>query len=99
MTHPAAAGQRFIACCDGSPVTMRQAAHILHDWASVDAVMASPVVSEIGWPSSRKAKGLLGFRARPIDEALLSTAGSLVRLGLVPIPLTTRSNRPRPVTT
>ena len=86
MTHPAAAGQRFIVCCDGSPITMRQAAHILHDWASVDAVMASAVVGEIGWPSNRKAKGLLGFSPRPIDETLLSTAGSLVRLGLVPTP-------------
>ena len=86
MTHPAAASQRFIACCDGGPITMRQAAQILRAWVNVDSVIASPVVGGIGRPSNRKAKAVLRVTPRPIDEALLSTAESLVRLGLVPAP-------------
>ena len=86
MTHPAAAGERFIACCDGGPITMREAAYILRDWTGVEAVIEAPVVGDVRRPSNRKAKTLLGFAPRPIDEALLSTAGSLVRTGLVPAP-------------
>jgi hypothetical protein len=86
MTHPSAAGERFIACCDGSPITMSDAARILSDWTGVGAASESPVVGEILRPSNGKAKAVLGFNPRPIDEALLSTAGSLVRTGLVPAP-------------
>ena len=86
MTHPGAAGERFIACCDGSPITMGDAAHILRDWTGVESAFTSPIVGEILRPSNRKAKVVLGFTPRPIDEALLSTAGSLVRTGLVPAP-------------
>jgi nucleoside-diphosphate-sugar epimerase len=86
MTHPAAAGERFIICCDGGPVTMRQAAYILRDWTGVDDVIEAPVLGDVRRPSNRKAKTVLGFAPRPIDEALLSTAGSLVRTGLVPAP-------------
>src|SRR3984957_2434529 len=86
MTHPGAAGERFIACCDGSPITMGDAAHILRDWTGVESAVASSIVGEILRPSNRKAKAVLGFTPRPTDEALLSTAGSLVRTGLVPAP-------------
>ena len=86
MTHPLAAGERFIACCDGSPITMSDAARILSDWTGVESASGSPVVGEILRPSNRKSKVVLGFIPRPIDEALLSTAGSLVRNGLVPAP-------------
>ena len=86
MTHPDAADERFIACCDGSPITMGHAAHILHEWTGVETAVESPIVGEILRPSSRKAKTVLGFSPRPIDEALLSTAGSLVRTGLVATP-------------
>lgn len=86
MTHPGAANERFIACCDGSPITMRHAAHILHEWTGVEADIESPILGVILRPSNRKAKAVLGFCPRPIDEALLSTAGSLVRTGLVPAP-------------
>ncbi|WP_406816728.1 SDR family oxidoreductase [Mycobacterium sp. M23085] len=86
MTHPAAAGERFIACCDGSPITMGDAARILHEWTGVEVGIGSPVLGEILRPINRKAKAVLGFNPRPIDEALLSTAGSLVRTGLVPAP-------------
>jgi dihydroflavonol-4-reductase len=86
MTHPRAADERFIACCDGSPITMGDAARILRDWTGVESPSASSIVGEILRPSNRKAKAVLGFTPRPIDEALLSTAGSLVRTGLVPAP-------------
>src|ERR1700722_7430937 len=86
MTHHAAPGARFIACCDGSPITMGDAAHILRDWTGVESAFASSIVGQILRPSNRKAKAVLGFTPRPIDEALLSTAGSLVRTGLVPAP-------------
>lgn len=86
MTHPGAAGERFIACCDGSPITMSDAARILHEWTGVESGIGSPILGEILRPSNRKAKAVLGFTPRPINEALLSTAGSLVRTGLVPAP-------------
>jgi len=86
MTHPGAAGERFIACCDGSPIAMDDAARILHEWTGVESSIRSPILGEILRPSNRKAKAVLGFTPRPIDEALLSTAGSLVRTGLVPAP-------------
>jgi dihydroflavonol-4-reductase len=86
MTHPGAANERFIACCDGSPITMGHAAYVLREWTGAETVIESPVLGEIVRPSNRKAKAVLGFNPRPIDEALLSTAGSLVRTGLVAAP-------------
>jgi nucleoside-diphosphate-sugar epimerase len=86
MTHPAAANERFIACSDGSPITMAHAAYILREWTGAATDIEAPVVGEITRPSNRKAKAVLGFSPRPIDEALLSTAGGLVRAGLVAAP-------------
>lgn len=51
-----------------------------------DSVTASPVLGGTARPSNRKAKAVLRFAPRAIDEALLSTAVSLVRLGLIPTP-------------
>ena len=86
MTHPAAAGERFIACCDGGPITMREAAFILRDWTGVPDVIKAPIIGDVRRPSNHKAKTVLGWSPRSIDEALLATAGSLVRTGLVPAP-------------
>jgi dihydroflavonol-4-reductase len=86
MTHPGAADERFIACCDGNPITMRHAARILHEWTGVETDVESPILGEVLRPGNRKAKAVLGFSPRSIDEALLSTAGSFVRTGLVPAP-------------
>ena len=84
MTHPAAAGERFIVCCDGGPITMLDAAYILRHWTRVGAVIGATVIGDIRRPSNRKAKVVLGWTPRqPIDEAILSTAGSLVRVGLI----------------
>jgi nucleoside-diphosphate-sugar epimerase len=86
MTHPAAPGERFIACCDGGPITMRDAAFMLRDWTGVPDVIKAPIIGDVRRPSNQKAKTLLGWSPRAIDEALLATAGSLVRTGLVPGP-------------
>jgi dihydroflavonol-4-reductase len=86
MTHPAAPGERFIACCDGGPITMRDAAFMLRDWTGVDDVIKAPIIGDVRRPSNQKAKTLLGWSPRAIDEARLATAGSLVRTGLVPGP-------------
>jgi dihydroflavonol-4-reductase len=86
MTHPGAANERFITCSDGGPITMGHAAYILREWTGAETGIESPIVGEILRPCNRKAKAILGFSPRPIDEALLSTAGSLVRTGLVAAP-------------
>jgi len=86
MTHPAATGERFIACCDGGPITMREAAFILRDWTGVPDVIKAPIIGDVRRPSNHKAKTVLGWSPRSIDEALLATAGSLVRTGLIPAP-------------
>jgi dihydroflavonol-4-reductase len=86
MTQPAAAGERFIACCDGGPITMRDAAFILRDWTGVPDVIKAPIIGDVRRPSNHKAKTVLGWSPRSIDEALLATAGSLVRTGLIPAP-------------
>lgn len=93
MTHPVAGG-RFIVCCDGGPITMLDAAYILRHWIRVGAVIGATVIGDIRRPSNRKAKVVLGWTPRqPIDEAILSTARSLVRVGLMKL----RSSRPKPV--
>ena len=84
MTHPAASGERFIVCCDGAPITMLYAAYVLRDWTGIDGAIDAPVIGDILRPTNRKAKVVLGWTPRrPIDEAILSTAVSLVRVGLV----------------
>lgn len=65
---------------------MDDAARILHEWIGAESRIRSPILGEILRPSNRKAKAALGFTARPIDEALLSTAASLIRTGLAPAP-------------
>ena len=69
-----------------APSRWGHAAYILREWTGAETVIESPIVGEILRPSNRKAKAILGFSPRPIDEALLSTAGSLVRTGLVAAP-------------
>ena len=58
-----------------------------HQILEIRQPAGAPAAVEIGdirRPSNRKAKAVLGWTPRqPIDEALLSTAGSLVRVGLI----------------
>jgi dihydroflavonol-4-reductase len=83
MTHPGAAGERFIACCDGGPITMRQAAYILRDWTGASTIGGAPVLGGVRRPSNQKAKVVLGWHPRPVEESLLATAASLVRVGMI----------------
>jgi len=105
MTHPEAAGERFLAVA-GDFLSLREIALVLRnrlgdaarrvparelpDWllrvvALVDKSVGQ-VVPELGKhknASSQKAQRLLGWTPRPADEAIVATAESLVRLGLV----------------
>jgi nucleoside-diphosphate-sugar epimerase len=70
---------------------------VLPDWvlrlASVFAPLvrqALPELGEVRIASNKKAERLLGWRPRPNEEAILATAESLLRLGLV----RRRSRRP-----
>jgi nucleoside-diphosphate-sugar epimerase len=77
MTHPAAAGQRFIASCDDEPLTMREIAYLLRRWTLCAAPTDAPVDGESPRPSNQKAKSVLGFAPRSAEEALVATAESL----------------------
>ncbi|MCW2660760.1 MAG: epimerase [Mycobacterium sp.] len=77
MTHPGAAGQRFIASCDDAPLTMREIAYMLRNWTGAHTVTDAPAVGESPRPSNQKAKSVLGFAPRSAEEALAATARSL----------------------
>lgn len=77
MTHPAAAGERFIASCDDPPLTMREIAYMLRKWTGSTEPAEAPVVGESPRPSNQKAKSTLGFAPRSAEETLVATAESL----------------------
>ena len=105
MTHPEAAGERFLAVA-GDFLSMRDIALVLRqrlgeaarrvpvrelpDWllrvvALVDKSVGQ-IVPELGRrknASSEKARRLLGWTPRTADEAIVATAESLLRLGLL----------------
>ena len=105
MTHPEAAGERFLAVA-GDFLSLRDMALVLRermgdaarrvparelpDWllrivALVDKSVAQ-IVPELGKhknATSEKARRVLGWTPRTADEAIVATAESLVRLGLV----------------
>ena len=105
MTHPEAAGERFLAVA-GDFLSMREIALVLRqrlgdaarrvptrelpDWllravALLDKSVAQ-IVPELGKPknaTSAKARRVLGWTPRPADEAIVATAESLARLGLL----------------
>lgn len=105
MTHPEAAGERFLAVA-GQFLSLREIALVLRnrmggaarrvparelpDWllrvvALVDKSVGQ-VVPELGKrknASSEKARRVLGWTPRTADEAIVATAESLIRLGLV----------------
>ena len=105
MTHPAAAGQRFLAVA-GDFVSMQQIALMLKqglgdraakvptmqlpDWLLRVASLINPpvrgVIPELGKrknATSAKAQGMLGWKPRSREEAVISTADSLITLGLL----------------
>jgi hypothetical protein len=69
-SYHAAAGERFIACCDGGPISMLQAAYILRDWAGVKSVIAAPMaqVSSRGVMMPRRRRTRAADRAKRINE-------------------------------
>lgn len=105
MTHPAAAGQRFLACA-GDFMRIAEMARVLRDrmgptgrrvpvreipdwlvrlFALIDPV-ARQVLPELGKTknaTSAKARNVLGWTPRSREDALVATAESLVRLGLL----------------
>lgn len=105
MTHPDAAGERFLAV-SGDPITYPDLAKVLRerlgadakrvptrvlpDWvARVGALVSTelravaPQLRRRRDASSAKAEQMLGWSPRPLDEAVVASAESLVRLGLV----------------
>ena len=105
MTHPEAAGERFLAVA-GDFLSMRDIALVLKrrlgnaarrvptrelpDWllrlvARVDKSVGQ-IVPELGKPknaANEKARRVLGWSPRPAEDALVATAESLMRLGLL----------------
>lgn len=105
MTHPAAAGERFIAS-SGDALTMREIAQILKrrlgpagkrvrtlqmpNWLMRTVARFSPTVRqllpELGKvknATSAKAQRVLGWTPRSSEEAIVSAAESLLRVGVV----------------
>ena len=105
MTHPEAAGERFLAVAGGfvslrdiglmlkrrlGAAARRVPTRELPDWlvrvvALVDQ-SAGQIVPELGKrknATSEKARRVLGWSPRSAEDALVATAESLVRLGLV----------------
>ncbi|HET6672128.1 MAG TPA: aldehyde reductase [Agromyces sp.] len=105
MTHPDAAGERFLAV-SGDPISYPDLARLLRgrlgeraarvprrtlpNWiARIGALVNSdlravvPELDRSRRASSEKAQRVLGWRPRPRDEAIVASAESLIRLGLV----------------
>jgi nucleoside-diphosphate-sugar epimerase len=105
MTHPAAKGQRFLACA-GDFMPLREIALVLKQRMgerarkvptrqAPDALMrlialfsrrVKEIVPELGKVkngTNEKARRLLGWTPRSNEDAIVATAESLVRLGLV----------------
>jgi nucleoside-diphosphate-sugar epimerase len=105
MTHPAAAGQRFLACAGDfmrivemarvlrdrmGPAGRRVPVREIPDWLvrlfSLMDPAARQVLPELGKTknaTSAKARNVLGWAPRSREDALVATAESLVRLGLL----------------
>ena len=105
MTHPAAAGQRFLAI-SGESMPLADVARVLRrrmgaaagkvstrvipSWVVRLAALRDPkmkaIVPMLGVnmnASNDKAKRLLGWQPRSREEAIVATAESLIRLGLL----------------
>lgn len=105
MTHPDAAGERFLAV-SGEPITYPDLARLLRerlgddarrvprlvipDWVvrvgarfNADLRVLVPELERSRRASSEKARRVLGWQPRPRDEAIIASAESLLRLGLV----------------
>ncbi|MBT2517721.1 aldehyde reductase [Streptomyces sp. ISL-90] len=105
MTHPDAAGERFLAIA-GDPISFPDLARLLRerlgpaanrvptavlpDWLvrvgalfTTELRAVAPQLRRRQGASSAKAERMLGWNPRPLDEAIVASAESLVQLGLV----------------
>lgn len=105
MTHPDAAGERFLAV-SGEPITFPDLARLLRarlgerasrvprlvvpDWVvrlgarfNADLRQLVPELERSRRASAEKAQRMLGWEPRSRDEAIIASAESLFRLGLV----------------
>lgn len=105
MTHPDAAGERFLAV-SGDAISFPDLAKLLRahlgaharhvpkrvipDWLVRMGALANPELRAVApqlhrsqGASSEKAERMLGWHPRPLEDAILASAESLVRLGLV----------------
>lgn len=105
MTHPDAAGERFLAVA-GDPITFHDLAVMLRDRLGADAKhvptrvlprwlvragalvnaelrAVAPQLRRSQGASHEKAERMLGWNPRSTDDAIVASAESLVRLGLV----------------
>jgi dihydroflavonol-4-reductase len=105
MTHPDAAGQRFLAAA-GDPMQLPAMARMLRDRLGADAARVptrtipnwvvrllapvnptlrdvAPLLGDAKQLSHEKALRMLGWAPRSNEDAVLASAESLVRLGLV----------------
>lgn len=105
MTHPDAAGERFLAV-SGEPISYLDLARLLRDelgekagrvprfaipdWVvrlgarfNTDLRAVAPELGRSRHASSEKAGRMLGWHPRPRDEAIIASAESVIRLGLV----------------
>lgn len=96
MTHPQAAGERFLAVADGPSVSFLEVANLLRESLG-DAARQVPrsettVSSDGADPqqipviSNAKAERVLGWHPRPVRETIIDTATSLLDLRLVARP-------------
>jgi nucleoside-diphosphate-sugar epimerase len=105
MTHPAAAGQRFIATSDNGPIAMIDIVKILRNRpnhtdrlptkelpnllvriAAIFRPSLRGILPELGIVKkidNKKAKKVLGWESRSIEQCILDTADSLVEHGVV----------------
>lgn len=77
MTTEAAAGERFLVVADEPPVTFAELARIVGREAHDDVQGIRPQIS------NAKAKQMLGWQPRPLEETIRDTVKSLKGLGLV----------------
>lgn len=92
MTNTEASGERFIAVA-GPAVSIRDVAQILRNRLGEKADQIAASLLETATPeaedrerrdaSSAKAQHILGWSPRPADDAVVASAESLLRLGLV----------------
>lgn len=93
MTHPDAAGERFLAVADGPAVSFLDVARMLRDSLGERAslvpdreeTMSSDGSDPAQIPSisNAKARRVLGWSPRPVRETILDTAESLFALGVI----------------